>query len=370
MATRYWVGGNGTWNSSSTTNWSATSGGAGGASAPTATDDVVFDTGSGGGATTYYYVSVITGATCQNMSVSRASTILGVIFQTGASGVCSIAITGSFAVLTVNCVFAATSGGNTVDLKFIATTSGKTISTVAGASNLSSMTFDGVGGVWSFSNGITTSTTDTVTLTRGELNLNSFALSTGGFTSSNSNTRILTFGTSGEIILTGLTTGTFNCATSTNLTINFGAAASINYNRNNVTFNFYGGNKVWPTISTNTATVYIYGSNTFGSGTTYASDFGAGAALYFEQGQTQTFVSGLTFPGTVGSNILIRSTLDGTQATISMVAGRTFTGTYLNIKDSNATGGTTWLATNSIDSGNNTGWSIPVASRGSMMMFC
>ena len=43
MAARYWVGGTGTWNSTSTTNWSATSGGPGGASAPTYADNVIFD---------------------------------------------------------------------------------------------------------------------------------------------------------------------------------------------------------------------------------------------------------------------------------------------------------------------------------------
>lgn len=52
MATRYWVGGTGTWDSTSTTNWSTTSGGAGGASAPLATDDVVIDNNSGTGTCT------------------------------------------------------------------------------------------------------------------------------------------------------------------------------------------------------------------------------------------------------------------------------------------------------------------------------
>jgi len=44
MANRFWVGGSGTWDASTTTNWSATSGGAGGASAPTSADDTIFDT--------------------------------------------------------------------------------------------------------------------------------------------------------------------------------------------------------------------------------------------------------------------------------------------------------------------------------------
>jgi hypothetical protein len=53
MATRYWVGGTGTWDASSTTNWSATSGGASGASAPTSADSVIFNTAGGGGTVTW-----------------------------------------------------------------------------------------------------------------------------------------------------------------------------------------------------------------------------------------------------------------------------------------------------------------------------
>jgi hypothetical protein len=52
MANRYWVGGTGTWDSTSTANWSATSGGAPGASAPTNIDDVFFDSLSGTGTCT------------------------------------------------------------------------------------------------------------------------------------------------------------------------------------------------------------------------------------------------------------------------------------------------------------------------------
>jgi hypothetical protein len=52
MATYYWVGGDGTWDASSTTNWSATSGGAGGAGAPNNTDTVIFDSASGTGTCT------------------------------------------------------------------------------------------------------------------------------------------------------------------------------------------------------------------------------------------------------------------------------------------------------------------------------
>jgi hypothetical protein len=52
MASRFWVGGTGTWDASDTTHWSATSGGATGASVPTTTDTVTFNGSSGGGTVT------------------------------------------------------------------------------------------------------------------------------------------------------------------------------------------------------------------------------------------------------------------------------------------------------------------------------
>ena len=63
MADRYWVGGTGSWNS--TTKWSTTSGGASGASVPTASDNAIFDAAS---ATAHYTVTVTDNATCANLT--------------------------------------------------------------------------------------------------------------------------------------------------------------------------------------------------------------------------------------------------------------------------------------------------------------
>lgn len=52
MALRFWVGGAGTWDNSTTTHWSATTGGAGGVSVPGTADSVTFDGASGGGVVT------------------------------------------------------------------------------------------------------------------------------------------------------------------------------------------------------------------------------------------------------------------------------------------------------------------------------
>lgn len=65
MATRYWVGGSGTW--SSTTKWSATSGGASGASVPTSADDVIFDANS---ASATFTVTISATANCASFTVT------------------------------------------------------------------------------------------------------------------------------------------------------------------------------------------------------------------------------------------------------------------------------------------------------------
>ncbi len=52
MASRFWVGGTGTWDASDTTHWAASSNGAAGQSVPGVADTVVFDGSSGGGTVT------------------------------------------------------------------------------------------------------------------------------------------------------------------------------------------------------------------------------------------------------------------------------------------------------------------------------
>lgn len=60
MASRFWVGGTGTWDSSTTTHWSDSSGGSGGFSVPGAGDTVTFDGASGGGTVTLNFGGTIT----------------------------------------------------------------------------------------------------------------------------------------------------------------------------------------------------------------------------------------------------------------------------------------------------------------------
>ena len=81
MAARFWVGGAGTWDGSSTTHWSASSGGASGASAPTTSDDATFDSASGLG--TGVTVTIAATATCNNLTITGPAGVLQVFSLSG-----------------------------------------------------------------------------------------------------------------------------------------------------------------------------------------------------------------------------------------------------------------------------------------------
>lgn len=112
MAARFWVGGTGTWDSTTTANWSATSGGAGGASVPGAADDVTIDTASIT-VTTNYNISVI------SVTIDASAATLSL----GGTLTCSGAITltqGNFTTnnfnVTASSLFSSTANVRTINL--------------------------------------------------------------------------------------------------------------------------------------------------------------------------------------------------------------------------------------------------------------
>jgi hypothetical protein len=123
--------------------------------------------------------------------------------------------------------FAATSGTKTI------TSNGKTMDFL--------ITFNGVGGTWQLQDALTTGNTRTTTLTNGTVDLFNNTLSTALFSSSNSNTRSIAFGSTGGITLTTTTAAStvLSMATATNFTFtgtsNISAAMSVTR-----TFNFGG----------------------------------------------------------------------------------------------------------------------------------
>lgn len=81
-----------------------------------------------------------------------------------------------------------------------------------------------------------------------------------------------------------------------------------------------------------------------------------GMKLSIESGTTQTLVS-LDVDGTKYSTTKIDSRTEGAEATLNATTGTVSTD-YVGLQDIHATGGATFSATNAIDKGNNTGWSI------------
>jgi hypothetical protein len=146
MANRYWVGGTGTWDSSSTANWSATPGGASGASAPTVADDVFFDSGSGTAAT----VTVASTAASFTCTVNKSDINLSLSGNATLSAASSGSFTLTTGTLTLNSytlTVAAFSSSNT-NARTVAFGTGKIVltgnnNTVWSCADLTNMTFTG-----------------------------------------------------------------------------------------------------------------------------------------------------------------------------------------------------------------------------------
>ena len=406
MADKYWVGGTGTWDATSTTHWSDTSGGASGAVAPTSADDVFFNSASNA---TAYSVTTGTGAVCKSIRVEGPAT--GAV--TFANSAVSLQIYGSFYTALSGVTWSLNSGA----FQFKSTSAGNTITT-NGNTFLNSVTLDGVGGSWILQDNYTiTNTARNVTLTNGTLDLNNNTLSCGFVNSNNSNTRSIAFGT-GNITLTGSGTTIWNIGSATGWTITGTPVVNCTYAGSTgtrtiantvsitepyqISFNISAGSDIVAATSgfkslnftgftgtLNAGGRTIYGDLTFSAGMTITGGTnvqtfaatsgtktittngqtidlpltfnGVGGTWEFAdaltQGSTRAFTiangtvklkAGAT--STIGSFVTsgtnqkyLQSTTAGSQAALSQASG-TVTVSYLTIKDIAATGGATWNA--------------------------
>ena len=278
MAARYWVLGTGTWSTSNIVNWSATSGGLGGASVPSTGDTTIFDANSGTGTVTLNYnpvvqtlnISAYTGTLAfgtQNITVNLTTAnqftggtgctitgtpVINISTTTGSIGISAGAMTEansiSFNITGTNTSASLAVGGSVKNLSFgtatgalsnasrtiygnltlsstMSLTAGTAITTFAATSGTQTITsntktmdfpitFSGTA-TYQLVDALTSGSGRTMTLTSGTLDLNDKTLTTGLFSSTNSNTRSILFGTTGNITVNG--TGTvWTTATITN----------------------------------------------------------------------------------------------------------------------------------------------------------
>lgn len=299
MANRYWVGGTGTWNTTSTTNWSTSSGGSSGASVPTTSDSVFFDQAG-------TYTVTMTGAlNCNDITVSAGT----VTFATGTTP--TLAISGSMSLLT------GTVWSSNGAITFNATTTGKTVTT-NGVTLSGSITFNGTGGEWTLSSALTSASS--ITVTAGAFNTSSsgnYSITTTQFNSSGTAIRTINLNAS-SVNLSTTSSLAFNIPITTNLTFNAGTSQ---INLSGGTSGISSGGLTFYNVSftsINISVVTITGSNTFNTlSFTGRSNTAGIAAVTFSANQT---ISTLTIGAglTAAYRIFLASSTIGTQRTLSV----------------------------------------------------
>jgi len=360
MAARFWVGGTGTWDAASTTNWAATSGGAGGASAPTTADDVTFDGNSGSGT-----VTTAAGSTCRNTTLN--SSTLSLALGANHTQVGSFTHTQGTVNLNSHTFTSTTLVSSNSNTRSIAFGTGKWVLSGSGSTVLNTGTFTGftISGSrnveFSYSGGTGTRTVTTASVAGG--NTEAFALNllfTGG-------TDTITFSSGrayGSLDFGGFA-GTVNAVAFT-VFGSFALSSGMTYNGGTgvLTLAATSGTK---TITTNGKTVDqpitfngVGGTFSFSDAITQGSTRAftiSNGTVQLKNGVTSTVGS---FVATGSTQKYLQSTLAGSQATLSQASG-TVSVSSLTIQDINATGGASWNAYvdfDNEDAGNNDGWNF------------
>lgn len=347
MANRYWVGNSGNYND--TAHWSTSSGGAGGASVPTPGDDVFFDANS--------------------FSANGHVVSIETSFTPGAldGGYCkdlnTVGATKTFTISLGDNRFIAPLGNILLNNKVTIQATGSGLSDTSGFiapyGNASGLVFDQNGAAlnaaisfqqygttpasWSLSSDITLGY-------QWDLNQLSGTLASNGHNI-----------TASVLSLFG---GSSNWSTS-DIFINIitaGASHTLSMSLADIFMNTSRGGLI-PEIATNGHTlgdvmvengpyVLLWNSSTINS-----LSLNPQVGITGKAGATWTFGE-LHVSGTSGLKAPIRSYTPGSRFTMHLSSG-TFATNYLDIKDSAVTGGGGWYAgINSVDSGNNTGWTF------------
>ena len=253
MADRYWVGGAGTWDAT-TTHWSASSGGTAGASVPTATDNVIFDTLSNLPTNASYAVTIGTASSCLDISISgpAANTVT---ITSGATAV--INVYGSWFNTATGVAFTSTTGSS---LNFLATSTGKTVTTNNIAIGTLSINFNSVSGGWTLGSALNQAGAG-INVAAGSFDTGNYAVVSSLIVSNGAIVRSISLGSS---TLTLSNTTPISGAV-TNLTYNAGTS-TINCSNATITFaglgfTYYNVNFTSATAAINT--VAVTGANTF-----------------------------------------------------------------------------------------------------------
>jgi hypothetical protein len=355
MAARFWVGGTGNWDATTTTNWSATSGGSGGASVPTLADDVTFDSASNA---TAYVVTLTATATCGAFSLAGPAS--GNVTFAGSStwnvyGNFLIAATG----VTYTCTSTVNFNGSGTSQSFTITTNGSALAGVnIGNTLLGNNT-------WTLGSAITV-TGNLLVRSNSIFTTNNFAITAEifGFSGSAGNgvanlgSSVIVLSSSSPFFISTQGVGfVFNAGTS-QITCN-----AFNPTIDFTSFNFYNVN-LSSTTSTNT---------TFTSTNTYNNLTIAGLAssgVNVVDINTNLQVNG-TFTISAGANATCRTSIDAVRQTIAItITAAAVSLTDVDFLNITGAGTATWAGTRlgngagntniAFDAGVNKYWNLAV----------
>ena len=343
---RYWINGTGTWDASDTTHWSATSGGSSGASVPSGSDDVVFDSNSGliGATVTLGYAPTILSFTLGDGSMaSGTSTFNANGYGPSANYFSFIANSGFTFNLSLG-------SGTWIAKAWLIGENSGTINITQGTSTIkiaitvqSENVFLGGGktynNVWIDGDGFASAITGSNTFSDLKITTGTYIYFLPNTTQTVST--LTATGTAGHLIT--LTTDSEIGPISTGSVTDGGTGYSVSD-----VLTVYGGNS----DATVTVTGVSSGVITSVTLTTPGTGYSAGSSY--------------TLIGAGDENAVYEvSTLSSvSQFTISKSSG-TVSCDYLDLRNSNATGGATWYAgANSVDTTNNDGWIFTTPSSG------
>jgi len=333
--TSYWVGGTGNWSSDAGTKWAASSGGAAAVTNyPLAQDTVVVDNSSGTGTITVDTLNFPQAVGTLDLSARSSGALT---FSAGSS---------AFYIYKDWKLSFVMAFGGTSSVHLLNRSSGSIDSN--GASVDTNVTINAIGGTVSLLDAFSQTSSYSVSLTTGTLDLNGSNFTCGSFSAAGSSSRTLALG-SNNLVCAGSGASAFSASGS-----GFSVTGTGKIRMTSASAKTFAGNGLtYPELENGGAgSLTISGNNTF----TTISNSVQPTTFNFTSGTTQT-VTNFNVSGTAGNLVTITATSTG-QATLSKASG-TVSVSYTSISKSNATGGATWralAADGNVNGGTNTGW--------------
>lgn len=250
----------------------------------------------------------------------------------------------------------------------------QTLTSAGKSFNNSTITINSPSGTVQLADDLVHTGTTALALERGTFNANNYNVTTPTLRAIVSGTRTLNMG-SGTWTLTG-TADVWYTNQTAGLTINSSTSTIVCTNTTTTQRRFRGGGFTYNNITiggtTGTSTFCFIGSNIFN---TLSCTKTVAHTIQFQASTTNTF-TGFNVNGTVGNVVTLASCdanggASNSQHTIAKAGGGTVTVNYFSIQDSTATPDLTWLAIDSTDNGDNSGWyfdAFPVLSSGNFFL--